>query len=145
MRLLMRALLSDRFKITAYEESKEEPVAALLVAKEGKLGPQLQSHPAGLPYPADALPGLVSDDPRFPLLCGGLLQLPASAPGRIRYAARNVTIDFIARTLSRGTSSGRPMLDATGLKGNFDFNLEWLPDDVVMKAGPDAAGDRAGG
>jgi len=74
MRLLMRALLSDRFKITVHEESKEVPVAALLVANEGKLGPQLQSHPAGLPYPTDASPGLVSDDPRFPLLCGALLQ-----------------------------------------------------------------------
>jgi uncharacterized protein (TIGR03435 family) len=143
MRLLMRALLADRFKLTTHEESQEMPVAALVLAKEGKLGPQLQPHPADQPCPTDAQPNLLSDDPRFPLLCGGLLEMQSSAPGRTRYGARNVTIDFIATILSRGTSSGRPMVNQSGLTGTFDFNLEWTEDKSAMKPGEEQ-GERSG-
>jgi uncharacterized protein (TIGR03435 family) len=140
MRLLMRALLAERFKLSTHEESKEMPVGALVLVKDGKLGPQLQPHAADKPCPTDARPGLLSDDPRFPLLCGGLLQLQASTPGRIRFAARNVTIDFISRTLGSGTSYGRPMVDKTELQGTYDFNLEWIPDidpsEQIDRSGP---------
>ena len=128
MRLMMRSLLADRFKLAMHEETRPVSVAALVLAKEGKLGPQIQPHPADSPCPTDADPSLASSDPRFPLLCGGLLQMPPSVAGRLRFGGRNITIEFIAKSLSAGTSSGRPMLDRTGLTGTFDFSLEWTPE-----------------
>jgi uncharacterized protein (TIGR03435 family) len=103
-------------------------VAALIVAKEGQLGPQIQPHRADSPCPLDAAPSGVVADGRFPMLCGGLLQMRPSAPGRLRFGARDVTMSFLATSLSAGTNSGRPMVDRTGLEGKFDFNLEWSPE-----------------
>lgn len=125
VRLMMQTLLADRFKLAIHTDTREVSVAALVVAREGKLGPQIQPHPAGSPCPLNAAPGRISEDPRFPLLCGGLLQMPPSLPGRLHFGGRNVTIDFIASALSPGTTSGRPLVDRTGLSGKFDFNLEW--------------------
>jgi uncharacterized protein (TIGR03435 family) len=137
MRLLMRTLLAERFKLALHVEQRVIPVAALVPAKAGKLGPQIQRHPAGAPCPKDILPGGTTADGRFPLLCGGILQLGPSAPGRVRYGARDVTLEFIATSLSTANASGRPMIDRTALSGTFDFNLEWTPD---SDAQPDLAG-----
>jgi uncharacterized protein (TIGR03435 family) len=128
MRLLMRSLLADRFKLAMHEETRQVSVAALVVIKEGKLGPQIQAHPTDSPCPNDAAPSGISSDARFPLLCGGLLQMQPTVPGRVRLGGRNVTIDFIAKSLSGGTGLGRPLVDRTGLSGTFDFNLEWTPE-----------------
>ena len=138
MRLLMRALLAERCKLAVHEEEQQVPVAALMPSKPGKLGPQIQPHPAGTPCPKDAPPGRASEDQRFPLLCGGLLEMQPSAPGRLRFGARDVTLAFLAKSLSTGNSSGRPMIDATGLTGTFDFNLEWAAD---IKGPPGAGAD----
>jgi uncharacterized protein (TIGR03435 family) len=59
------------------------------------------------------------------------------APGRVRYGARNVTLEFIAKSLSAANASGRPMVDRTGMRGPFDFNLEWTPNPDTQ---PDLAG-----
>jgi uncharacterized protein (TIGR03435 family) len=134
MRLMMRSLLADRFKVSVHLETRQLPVAALVVAKEGQLGPQIQPHPADSPCPLDVAPSGIVPDGRFPVLCGGLLQMPPSAPGRLRFGARNVTIAFIATSLSAGTNSGRPMVDRTGLEGKFDFNLEWSQE-IPVRAG----------
>ncbi len=54
--------------------------------------------------------------------------MPPSVPGRTRAAARNVTLAFIADSLSNGANLGRPMIDKTGLTGTVDFSLEWTPE-----------------
>jgi uncharacterized protein (TIGR03435 family) len=151
MRLMMRSLLADRFKLAVHEEDRQVAVAALVVAKGGKLGPQIQPHPSGSPCPTDPDPFGTNSDARFPLPCGGLVQM-SSAPGRLRFGARNVTMDFIANQLSAYAGLGRPLVDRTGLSGAFDFNLEWTPathgpDEQVDEAGPtfgEALGDQLG-
>ena len=45
MRLMMRALLADRFKLKVHVESHEQSVLALQLVKPGLTGPQLQPHP----------------------------------------------------------------------------------------------------
>jgi uncharacterized protein (TIGR03435 family) len=125
MRALVRSLLAERFKLAMHEETKDMPVAALVLIREGKLGTMIQPHPAGTPCPTNIAPGGVTEDGRFPLLCGGILQLPASVPGRLRIGARGITLDFFARSLSAATASGRPMIDATGLSGAFDVSIEF--------------------
>jgi uncharacterized protein (TIGR03435 family) len=140
MRSMVRALLADRFKLAMHTETKEGPVEALLVVKEGKLGPQLQAHPADSPCPndpsqlpapapsqANLSPFQTSIAGGFPTLCGGLLMMPPSVPGRLRAGARNVTMEFLANLVGIWAELGRPVLDRSGLPGRFDFNMEWVP------------------
>jgi uncharacterized protein (TIGR03435 family) len=121
----MRSLLAERFKMAIHEETKEMPVAALALIHEGKLGPMIQPHRVGTSCPTDIVPGDLTPDGRFPVLCGGFLQLPPSVRGRARFGARDVTLDFFARNAAAATASGRPVIDATGLSGTFDVSIEF--------------------
>ena len=47
--------------------------------------------------------------------------------GRGRLEARKISISRLAEDLGRHLH--RPVVDMTGLKGVFDLNLEWVPDE----------------
>lgn len=128
MRQMMRDLLAERFKLVLHEEDRQTSVAALVVAKAGKLGPQLQLHAADADCPAKAGPAETTSDGRFPLLCGGLLRMQPTHNGRVRYGARSITLAFLASSLSGLTPLEHPLADQTGLAGTFDFSLEWTPE-----------------
>jgi len=125
LRAMMRALLADRCKLAIHEESRQIPVAALVLVKAGRLGPQIQAHLADAPCPLDASESDVTPDQRFPVLCGGFRPMPPRGSGNIRVGGRNLTLEFIADSLSVVSDSGRAIVDRTGLQGRFDFNLEW--------------------
>ena len=137
MRLMMRSLLAERFKLAIHTEKREMPVLAFVVANPGKTGPQLQPHPAGEPCQTklDFTAKTPTDDMfaqkipgGFPAICNGILGIPPSVPGRSRLAGRNVTIGFMADMFSQIVDLGRPMIDATGLTGTYDFILEFTRD-----------------
>jgi uncharacterized protein (TIGR03435 family) len=133
MRLMMRALLADRFKLVIHTETRELPVFAFVLVKPGKTGPQLKLHSEGMPCSTDLAPAaaqasVATVDGGLPALCNGIFGMPPSVPGRTRAAARNVTLSFIADSLSGGANLGRPMIDKTGLTGTVDFSLEWTPE-----------------
>ena len=44
MRLMVQALLADRFKLAIHYETRELPVFALVLSKSGKTGPKLRPH-----------------------------------------------------------------------------------------------------
>jgi hypothetical protein len=44
MRLMMRSMLADRFKLVVHHETRQLPVLEVVLAKPGKTGPQLQPH-----------------------------------------------------------------------------------------------------
>jgi uncharacterized protein (TIGR03435 family) len=48
-------------------------------------------------------------------------------------------MEFIANSLSAMGQLERPVIDRTGLSGNFDFALEWVPE-----RGPDLEPDASG-
>ena len=63
--------------------------------------------------------------------------------GRGRIEGHQIPIARLAFFLQ--AELGRPVLEATGLKGNYDFKLEWVPDESQPNSGgeappPDAAG-----
>ncbi len=130
MRMMMRSLLADRFKLAIHSESREVPVLAFVLAKPGKTGPQFQPHSSDSPCPTTtgaSSPGSANTaSPTqtvaggFPALCNGVLGLPPSAPGRLHIGGRNMTLKFLADSLSAGANLGRPMIDQTGLEGTFD-------------------------
>jgi len=106
--VMLRRLLEDRFQLKTHRQSKKLPAYALVVDKSGsKLKPHA-SDAAGSP-------------------------INRSAPGSIAF--ENVPIAGLARMLSGNL--GRPVLDRTRLAGNFDFQLEWMPEN---QGGPEAFG-----
>jgi uncharacterized protein (TIGR03435 family) len=127
LRLMMRSLLADRFQLVLHHENRQAPVVALVLAKPEKTGPRLRQHPQDFPCTTAATPTLAFDN-EFPTLCGGLLPVP-HGPGQIaKFGASNVSMTFIANQLSMMGQLGRPVIDQTGLSGNFDFTLEWSPE-----------------
>jgi uncharacterized protein (TIGR03435 family) len=139
MRLMMRSLLADRFKLAIHNETREVSVLALVLLKPGKTGPLLRPHPEDSSCSSSAPPqpsagsGQSPSPPKadtggLPSLCGGIFIMPPTLAGRIRLAARNVTLGFIADSVSASANLGRPMVDQTGLSGSFDFTLEWTPE-----------------
>jgi uncharacterized protein (TIGR03435 family) len=128
MRLMMRSLLADRFKLAIHFETRQVPVFALVLSKAGKTGPTLRPHPDDFPCSTVPDPSQNPVAGQFPALCGGLFSLPPGTPGRQRFGARNVTMGFIANQLSAMGQLERPAIDRTGLGGNFDFALEWAPE-----------------
>jgi uncharacterized protein (TIGR03435 family) len=149
MRLMMRSLLADRFKLGVHTETQQVPVYAVLLAKPGTTGPQLQPHLDGAPC-STTLPSASDPAPqsnvagKFPALCGGIFNMPPSAPGRERAGARNVPMGMIASALTAMGNLGRPVLDQTGIGGTFDFSFEWTPDPDAVPPGVDFQPDPSG-
>jgi uncharacterized protein (TIGR03435 family) len=149
MRLMMQSLLADRFKLVIHYETRQVPVFGLLPLKPGRTGPALQPHPddascsTTLPAGSDAAPAS-NVAGRFPTLCGGIFNMPPSAPGRVRVGARNVPMGTIAGAMNLWGNLGRPVLDQTGLSGTFDFTFEWTPEPDDVPPGMDFQPDPSG-
>jgi bla regulator protein blaR1 len=138
VRLMMQSLLADRFKLVAHLVSKQGPEYALVLAKVGKLGPQMRSYPDGFPC-ADA-PQLTGggrgqgsgvapilptvDDGRFPASCGRISRMTPSGPGLARQGGRDIPMGSIIGWLQM-PESDRTLVDRTGLSGTFDVSVEF--------------------
>jgi len=129
-RLMMQSLLAERFKLVVHEESREVPLFALVPSKPGKPGPKLRPHSEGPPCDSSgppAPPPATSDREIFPPSCD--VQMLTRMPnGMQRAGSRNTTLALIAASLPTLGRLGRPVVDQTGLSGNFDFVLEWTPE-----------------
>jgi uncharacterized protein (TIGR03435 family) len=126
MRLMMQSLLADRFKLMVHTESRQLPVFALVLDKPGKLGPQLRSHSDDPPCaPSDSPEPLAKVGGGYPAMCG--INLGGIASGRRNLTARDVPMELIGSWLGATGPLSRPVFDQTGLRGTFDFKIEWTP------------------
>jgi uncharacterized protein (TIGR03435 family) len=135
MRMMMRSLLADRFKLVLRKETRQISMYALVQVKAGENGPQLARHPADAVCSAStsAVPGaggvtIATIEGGLPEVCGGLFSMSPSKAGRRHWGARNVSMGLIASSFSSIGDVGRPVVDQTGLTGMFDFSLEFVPD-----------------
>jgi uncharacterized protein (TIGR03435 family) len=117
-RLILQSLLADRFKLTLHHETKELPVYALVIAKNG---PKI--HQA---TPGDTYPSGMKD-------MYGKGHDMVIAAGRGRIVGQGVPFAVLVGALQH-QQLGRTILDKTGLTGKFDFTLQWTPD--VIQAPP---------
>jgi uncharacterized protein (TIGR03435 family) len=135
LQLMMRALLADRFKLAAHNETKDAPIYALIVARsDGKLGPQLKKSEtdcaALLAAARGRGPGAMPPPP------GGPGRGPDNFPCGIRIGPGALTmggspLPNFAQSL--GMFAGRIVLDRTGLTGAYDINLTWTPDQMAQR------------
>ena len=112
---MLQSMLADRFKLTLHHETKELPLYALMVAKNG---PKLHE---SLPSPGDpAPPGPLT--PNGPQPRHSIRMM-----GRGDLSINSQDLDMFAEVLSR--QMGRLVVNKTGLKGAYDFTLKWTPDE----------------
>src|SRR5438552_2188031 len=124
VRLMVQALLADRFNLKVSHQTKDLPVYALVVAKSGPKLIQTE-----VPPPA-------SDGASAPKK--GFRGIRMMGPGQL--SATNINIDLLADLLSGQPELGRLVIDQTGLKGNYDWTLKWTPDQTAqMSKGADDA------
>lgn len=127
-RVMVQALLADRFRLVVHRETREMPIYALVLARpDGRLGARLnrsmtdcaaiaEAARRGGPPPAPAAP-----NPNGAPQCG-----TRTLPGRI--LAGGVSMADLARNISN--FAGRMTLNKTGLTGVFDLDLEYTPDQL---------------
>lgn len=101
---MLQATLIDRFKLRVRHEPRAVPAYDLLVANGG---PRFTEH-TDPPW----------FSPRF---------TTSSDPSAVHIAATKAGIARLAAQLR--ISTGRPIVDKTGLAGSYDFKLDWAPDD----------------
>jgi len=105
---MLRSLLGERFGLKFHREQKEYSIYALEIAKGG---PKLKAT-ATPDAPATVGPGVMYEQH---------LALPA----------RNATVAELASLLQRAILD-RPVVDETGLKERYDFDLDWAPNDSEL-------------
>jgi bla regulator protein blaR1 len=127
---MIRALLADRFKLVAHEETRDQPIYVLrLDRQDGKLGPQLRPSTVDCAALRGANRGAPPPGPpefgKAPP-CGAMM-----APGRM--VSGGTPIAMLANSLSRLVS--RVVVDQTGLTGNYEATLEFTPDQSQLPPG----------
>jgi uncharacterized protein (TIGR03435 family) len=156
MRLMMQALLKERFGFAIHYEMRESAVYAMELAKPGKLGPQLRAHPASMAcanqFPvnekghAEYYKGLPTDADGYPTVCEAIVGISPKMQGTLTAGASNVVLKRLADFIADAGHLGRPVVDQTGLTGTYDFKLEWTPDNlsVTTPSGTNVTADNAG-
>ena len=120
VKVMLQALLADRFKLVLHKEMKPMPGFALTVGK----GKQKMKEASG------------QDSP------GCQPQQRPPEPGTVPYAlvsCHSMTLETFAQNL-RGMAGAYvtgPVTDMTGLTGSWDFDLKWTPRALLAAAGAD--------
>jgi len=111
LKLMLQALLKDRFKLELRHEAKDAPIYELVVAKGGS---KIEEDTASA-------------------------RQRIAMTGRGKILAPNASLESFAGLL--GTLTERPVVDKTGLPSTYTFKLDWTPDvgEGGLPARPDVA------
>jgi uncharacterized protein (TIGR03435 family) len=136
--LMLQTLLEDRFKLVVHRAMQERPVYALVTARRDReLGAQLKpstfdcdAHIAGIiksgRLSGPSAPGSPPAMPRCAI--GG-------GPGHL--IADSIELSGLANALS--SSTDRVVIDRTDLRGRFNVELQWTPEQVGQAPPPNAS------
>ena len=108
-RLMLQTLLADRFRLKFHREPRQAPVYALVVTKDGHK--------------------LKTTD----IACANARTTFMAGPGSLRSCKPAMSMAQLAFSLSRDLD--RPVVDRTGLAGNYAFALEWASGDPLASTG----------
>jgi uncharacterized protein (TIGR03435 family) len=127
LRLMMRSLLSDRFKLTLHLETRETQALSMVRIHPDKPSLGLRLHADGpacnimVPRSSGAAPSI----DMFPCNVATALNLPDHA---LIAGERNTTASQMAAFLSNVGHFGKPVVDKTGLTGAIDFAVTFTPE-----------------
>ncbi len=122
LRLMLQALLEDRFKLKVHRETRELPAYRLVLAKAGlKLKPEA----AAFDFKVEGR--------SVPLREGSCL--PLLSRDGVHLGCKGGTIAQLASILRADLRS--PVVDETGLTGQYDFELVYQPPNASTQTLPD--------
>jgi uncharacterized protein (TIGR03435 family) len=122
---MLQALLEDRFKLKIHRESRAEPVYLLTVAAKAS---RLQPFVEGTCTPRD-----LSEFPPPPPGPGTCRFFRGRKGPNVLWTVQGATIDEFCKIVL--SELDRPVIDNTGLKGRFNFPLEYMPEATFGAAG----------
>lgn len=135
MRLMMQALLADRFQLVVHPETRDAPALGLVLVHGGATGPSLRPHAAtdtcsgsGAQVGQTSSPNSRSALGELPPVCGVIAHLPSATNPQSSFGGRGVPLSLLATSLPTMTGMAtvpRPVIDQTGLAGLWDFALHW--------------------
>jgi bla regulator protein blaR1 len=125
LRMMLRALLADRFHMIARTTTLDRPVYALSLARsDGSLGPRLHRSDIDCRQFWAARGGALPPLPRDPKDVSTCVI--RAEPGLIVARARTMA-DLVTVAFPRVVED-RVVVDRTGLTGSYDVLLEWTPE-----------------
>ncbi len=134
-RSMLVPLLEDRFHLKFHHETRDLPVYELVVTKSGVKMEATKPADDATPGPPPGPP----PGPGQPLRPGSHMMM-MRGPGHIE--STGTGMEFLAHVLSR--QLGRTVVDKTELTGDYEFKLEWTPDDAVPAMAGTGGGQPAG-
>ena len=130
IKVMLRALLTERFGLKVHSETRQGPVFALMRLHDDRLGNDL--HPSQAPeckpspLSLDLLGNLTPEALRA--RCPSISRMePSGVIDKVESGTMAVLIDSLATIVI-----SRPIIDATGLQGMYDWRLRYqmlVPDD----------------
>lgn len=147
MRVMMQALLRERFNLAEHRETRIVKVYAAVLNVPDCLGPKLRSHsnsaqcPEETPTPSPASdpskPQFGFDPLGFPEVCGRFVNsIKSEIPYHRKFGGGRLSISTIVASFAGVGGLDRPVIDRTGLSGQFDFVLDFLPDPPPGRQAP---------
>jgi uncharacterized protein (TIGR03435 family) len=132
--IMLQNLLADRFKLVVHRETRKLPLYELTVAKNGlKIKPYIED-----PNEPDREPGRpVFNQDGVPIpRPGGIAFVIGS--GQRQVIGRKQPIAQLARSLA--VDLERPVVDKTGLTGDYDYSLRYIPNGASAQLAGDSDG-----
>jgi uncharacterized protein (TIGR03435 family) len=125
--VMLQNLLKERFGLEFHRETKEFPLYELTVLKNGPKMKHSAEVPAGAPEPPPPSgPAPVGKDGLPQLQPGRAGAMMMMRPGGIHMAVTMQPMERLTDML--GNQLGVPVVDKTGLTGNYDFTLDFAPE-----------------
>ncbi len=124
---MLQTLLHDRFQMKTHRETKAFPVYGLIVGK-GEL--KLKEPPADAPVEGGEPPQRIANVAVSGSNAGTTVTYGNGSYftiGDNKFVGRKLPLAIIADALAR--FADRPVVDMTNLKGNYDFSMEFSPED----------------
>ena len=107
-----QGLLADRFQLAIRTETRQLPIFNLVVANGG---------PKNLQPPKGTIPDLINNGHKV--------------------TCQKASMEFFAKVFLTD-QVGRPVVDKTGIQGDFDFTLEWTPDAAPPRTPAETVAER---